>query len=410
LTHSSTQADRLAQCKSEAARRVHQAAGDLIRLSHEIHAHPELGFEEHRASAWVGDMLAAAGLSLQAGVADLETSLIGTTGCGQLALAICAEYDALPVVGHACGHNVIAAAAVGAAVALGSMADEYDLTVKVLGTPAEEGGGGKVLMLERGAFDGVHGAMMVHPAPYDARHMRALARARFQVRYKGKAAHASMFPQHGRNAADALVVAQVGIGLLRQHLPAGEQVHGIVTEAGFAPAIVPESSVASYVARAPRAGQLDQLLKRLYACFEAGAIATGTDVVIEETTSRYTHFMPHQGMSACYVRNARDLGRRFGYQNARKMFGGSTDMANVSLFMPAIHPMIGIGSAPAVNHQPEFAAACIRADADQAILDGAVAMAWTVLDLAADRDMRAALLARTSARAVPGESASLPPG
>jgi amidohydrolase len=403
LTDSSTQADRLARCKSEAVRRVEQAAGDLIRLSHEIHAHPELGFAEHRASAWVGDMLAAAGLSVQAGVADLETSLTGTAGSGQLALAVCAEYDALPVVGHACGHNVIAAAAVGAAIALSGLADEYDLTVKVLGTPAEEGGGGKVLMLERGAFDGVHAAMMVHPAPYDAPHMRALARARFQVRYQGKAAHASMFPQHGRNAADALVVAQVAIGLLRQHLPAGEQVHGIVTEAGFAPSIVPESSAASYAARAPRAGELDELLKRLYACFEAGAIATGTDAFIEETTPRYTHFMPHQAISAYYVRNARDLGRSFGNRNAKKMSGGSTDMANVSLCMPAIHPMIGIGSAPAVNHQPEFAAACIRADADKAVLDGAIAMAWTMLDLAADHDLRAVFLARTNAQAMPGD-------
>jgi len=403
LTDSSTQDDRLAQCKSEVARRVEQAADDLIRLSHEIHAHPELAFEEHRASAWVGDTMAAAGMSVQAGVADLETSLTGTVGSGQLALAVCAEYDALPMVGHACGHNVIAAAAVGAAIALMGLADEYDLTVKVLGTPAEEGGGGKVLMLERGAFDGVHAAMMVHPAPYDARHMRALARARFQVRYRGKAAHASMFPHHGRNAADALVVAQVAIGLLRQHLPAGEQVHGIVTEAGFAPAIVPESSVASYAARAPRAGELDQLLKRLYACFEAGAIATGTDVFMEETAPRYTHFMPHQAMSAYYVQNARDLGRSFGNRNAKKMSGGSTDMANVSLCVPAIHPLIGIRSAPAVNHQAEFAAACIRADADKAVLDGAVAMAWTMLDLAADCDLRSALLARTSALAMPGD-------
>jgi metal-dependent amidase/aminoacylase/carboxypeptidase family protein len=247
-------------------------------------------------------------------------------------------------------------------------------------------------MLERGAFDGVHGAMMVHPAPAESRQMQALARARFEARYQGHAAHASMFPEEGRNAADAVVVAQVALGLLRQHLRPGEQVHGIVTASGDAPQVIPERAAATYLARAPRSDRLDDLLRRVYACFEAGAVATQTELTIDETAWRYTEFTPHAAMTDSYVRNARALGRRFGRRAGQRQFGGSTDMGNISQAMPAIHPLIGIDSAPAVNHQAEFAAACVRPPADQAVVQGAVAMAWTMLDLAADAGIRSSLV------------------
>jgi amidohydrolase len=383
---------KLERAKAEARQRVGRAAEDLIRLSHEIHSHPELCFEEHRASAWVGNVLADAGVPVRSGVAGLKTALTATVGAGDLTLGVCAEYDALPAVGHACGHNVIAAAAVGTALALEGLAEDFGLTVRLLGTPAEEGGGGKILMLERGAFDGVHGAMMVHPAPAESRQMKALARARFEASYKGRAAHASMFPEEGRNAADAMVVAQVALGLLRQQLRPGEQVHGIVTASGDAPQVIPDRAAASYLARAPRSDRLDDLLRRIYACFEAGAVATQTELAIGETSLRYTHFTSHAAMADSYVRNAKELGRRFGGRAGKRQFGGSTDMANISLAMPAIHPLIGIDSAPAVNHQAEFAAACVRPPADQAIVQGAVAMAWTMLDLATDVRIRSSLM------------------
>jgi amidohydrolase len=380
----------LGRAKAEARRRVEHAADRLVRLSHEIHAHPELCFEEHRASAWVAGALADAGVAVQGGAAGLETALTATVGAGDLTLGVCAEYDALPAIGHACGHNVIAAAAVGTALALDGVAEDFGLTVRLLGTPAEEGGGGKILMLDRGAFDGVHGAMMVHPAPAESRQMQALARARFEVRYQGHAAHASMFPEEGRNAADAMVVAQVALGLLRQQLRPGEQVHGIVTASGDAPQVIPERAAATYLARAPRSDRLDDLLRRVYACFEAGAVATQTDLAIDETSLRYTHFTPHAAMADSYVRNARALGRRFGRRAGQRQFGGSTD------------PLIGIGSAPAVNHQAEFAAACVRPPADQAVVQGAVAMAWTMLDLAADAGIRSSLVESTSLKGATG--------
>src|SRR5688572_33064636 len=205
------------------------AADDrLVDLSHRIHAHPELAFDEVQSSAWCADVLDSAGLAVERGVCDLPTAFVATAGSGPLVLSICAEYDALPGIGHACGHNVIAASAVGAALALAPLADDLGITVKVMGTPAEEGGGGKILMLERGAFDGVHAAMMVHPAPTELDHMPCLAVAHVDVHYTGKEAHASAFPELGINAADALTVAQTAIGLLRQHIPREARIHGIV--------------------------------------------------------------------------------------------------------------------------------------------------------------------------------------
>ncbi len=234
------------------ARRVTEARRDaLVGLSRAIHDRPELCFEEHQAAALVGDALAEAGFEVEAGACGIPTALAARAGSGELSVVVCAEYDALAGVGHACGHNLIAAAAVGAGAALASVADEVGISVTVLGTPAEEGGGGKVLMLERGAFDGAHAAMMVHPWHVDRLEATCLAVDHLEVRFTGRDAHASAAPEKGVNAADAVVLAQVAIGLLRQHLPAGDQVHGIVTKGGDAPNIVPREAIARFMVRAP---------------------------------------------------------------------------------------------------------------------------------------------------------------
>src|SRR5450755_5130835 len=211
----------------------------LTGLSHRLHAHPEVAWSEEHAAAWVGAELADAGFDVEGGACGLPTAFIARTGTGPLHVGICAEYDALPGLGHACGHNIIAAAAVGAGLALAAAADDLGLTVTVFGTPAEEGGGGKIYMLERGAFDGVHAAMMVHPAPYEDLTPRVSAVAHFGVEYTGRPSHASAAPELGINAADAMTVAQVAIGLLRQHLRPGDQVHGVITHGGDAANIVP---------------------------------------------------------------------------------------------------------------------------------------------------------------------------
>ncbi len=380
----------------DAARAVVDDAADaLIDVSHRIHARPELAFEEEQAADWLATTLAEHDFRVTAGVADLPTAFLAEAGSGPLTITICAEYDALPDMGHACGHNVIAAAALGAGLALAPVADELGLTVRVIGTPAEELGGGKVVLIERGAFDGTHLAMMVHPSPAEADRMRPLAIAQYDLHYTGRTAHASATPHLGVNAADAITVAQVGIGLLRQHLRPGDQVHGIVTHGGEAANIVPGRASCRYFMRSKDLTHLAELEARLLRCFEAGAVATGATLEVEAIGPRYSEFHHPDTLVDRYRANAEALGRSF--DPDRRANGGSTDMGNVSLLMPSLHPMLGLDSLPAVNHQAEFAAFCATPAADRAVLDGAVALAWTAIDAAVDPATRAELLAGDTA-------------
>ena len=368
----------------------------LTNLSHEIHRHPETCFEERWSSSAVAGALADGGMEVTEGICDLPTAFSATSGSGSLVVAVCAEYDALPDVGHACGHNIIAAAAVGAGLALAQVADDLGLTVRVLGTPAEEGGGGKIHLLERGAFDGVHAAMMVHPWPQEWLAATCLAVSHFDVRFTGREAHASAAPWEGVNALDALTISQTAIGLLRQHLPLGDQVHGVVLEGGRAANVVPGESRGRFMCRSRTASGLAALEPRVRACFEAGALATGCTVAYEELCPPYSHLESDAGLLAAYRANAEALGRRFDLDDAGVSPPTiSTDMANVSLAIPSIHPLVAIESGGAVNHQPAFAAACITPSADAAVRDGAVAMAWTAIDAAATPELREQLLARS---------------
>jgi amidohydrolase len=382
--------------KARAGATVEADSPRLVDLSHRIHGKPELAFEEESASTWCADELADAGMAVEMGICELPTAFVATVGSGPLVIAICAEYDALPSVGHACGHNVIASAAIGAGRALAPVVDDLGITLRVLGTPAEEGGGGKILMMERGAFDGVNAAMMIHPAPLELDRMPCLAVEHFDVIYHGKEAHASAFPEQGLNAADALTVAQVAVGLLRQHADQGDQVHGIVTLGGSAPNIVPALTSAKYYVRARTTEALESWSPKVRRCFEAGALATGTTFELVQQGPTYSEFHTDEPMAALYQSNAEALGRRFG--DSGRAMSASTDMANVSMAIPSIHPMLGIDSLPAVNHQPEFAAAAAAPPADRAVTDGASAMAWTVIDLAADPRQRERLTARAYER------------
>ncbi len=238
------------EAKRSAAQTVLRSAERLVDLSHRVHAHPELPFAETRASVWASEELTTAGFDVEFGICDLPTAFRATAGSGPLDVAICAEYDALPGIGHACGHNIIAASAVGAGAALAGLADDLGITVHVLGTPAEEGGGGKILMLERGGFAGVHAAMMVHPAPVERLAPPTLAVSHLSVAYHGRAAHASAYPEHGLNAGDALTLAQIAVGLLRQHILPSQRLHGIVTKGGEAPNIVPAHTSGDFYVRA----------------------------------------------------------------------------------------------------------------------------------------------------------------
>jgi amidohydrolase len=384
--------------KDAARGAVDSATDALVALSHRLHANPELGFEEDRACGWVAGLLADNGFSVETGVADLPTAFSATYGSGDLVIGICAEYDALPEVGHACGHNVIAAAAVAAGLGLAAVADDVGVTVRVLGTPAEEGGGGKILMLDRGAFAGVNAAMMVHPAPDEHLDPPTLAVAHIDVEFRGKDAHASAYPERGINAADALTIAQVAIGLLRQHITSSDRIHGIVRHGGDAPNIVPSRTTGGWYVRSRTLAELAKLHPRVERCFEAGALATGCSYEVTAGSPPYSEFDHDAAMCAAYRRNAEALGRVFPpiTEEEAMRTAGSTDMANVSLAMPAIQPMLAIESDGSSNHQPEFAAHCARPSADRAIVDGGVAMAWTAIDLTTDDEQRKRLLAHAA--------------
>jgi amidohydrolase len=385
--------------KEMIAAAVSDARDRLTGLSHRLHAHPEIAWAEERAAAWVAAELADGGFDVETNACGLATAFIARAGSGPLHIGICAEYDALPGLGHACGHNIIAAAAVGAGRALAAAADDLGLTVTVFGTPAEEGGGGKVYMLERGAFTDVHAAMMVHPGPVDVAEARPFAVSHLKVRYRGQATHAAAYPEQGVNAADAFTVAQVAIGLLRQQLAPSTRVHGIVTQGGDAPNAIPDHTEGRWYVRAETLGALASLEPRVRACFEAGALATGCGLEIEVEAPPYAEFRNDPDLLPLYRVNAERLGRRFMPADsegaAGRMNRASTDMGNVSLTVPAIHPYIGIGSLPAVNHQKEFAAHCVLPAADAALLDGAIALAWTAADAALDEEIRGRLLERS---------------
>ena len=385
--------------KAGAGARLEQASKSLIALSHRIHAHPELGYEEEQAAAWTAAALADAGFAVEMGAGDLPTAFVARRGTGPLHLAICAEYDALPGIGHACGHNIIAAMAVGAGAALAEVADDVGLTISVIGTPAEEAGdaGGKILLMERGVFDGIHAAMMTHPAPFDVAMPRIIAASMFEAHYTGKEAHASAFPELGINAADALTIAQTAIGLLRQHILPTQRIHGIITKGGDAPNIIPAHTAAKYIVRGQTLEELEELRPKVHRCFEAGAVATGATLEIKGGDKPYAEMLHDAEMALLYQRNAETLGRTFPDLGALlERAAGSTDMGNVSLALPSIHPFIGINSLPAVNHQPEFTAHCITEDADKALRDGALAMAWTAIDLAQNESIRERLLGRAA--------------
>jgi amidohydrolase len=377
--------------KAGAKERFRESEKTVLDLSHRIHARPELGFEEENASRWLADALDAAGFEVQRGVCDLPTAFTARAGHGPLHVAICAEYDSLPGIGHACGHNMIAAMAIGAGIAAAKAADEVGLTVHVIGTPAEEVGNasGKVLMLERGGFAGIHAAMMVHPAPVEMIEAHLIAASMFDVHYTGKEAHASAFPEMGINAADALTVAQTSIGLLRQHLRPTDRVHGFTTLGGEAPNVIPAHTSARYIVRAENIEELKDVRTKVYRCFEAGAIATGSKLEIRGGDKPYADVRYDHEISQIYQRNAEAVGREFPpLSPMMARLAASTDMGNVSQVIPSIHPMIGINSLPAANHQPEFTAHCITEIADKAVLDGALAMAWTAIDLAQQPALR----------------------
>ncbi|MBL3699117.1 amidohydrolase [Leucobacter luti] len=386
------------ELKARIAARAAGVDAELIALSNALHANPEIGWQEHRSAAAVAALLTAHGFTVEQPYLGLDTAVRAVRtprGLPHFTVGFLAEYDALPGLGHACGHNLISAMSVGAAIALAAVADELGIAVELIGTPAEEGGGGKIVLLERGAFTELDLALMAHPAPVDVAEARPFAVTHWHVSYDGAAAHAAAYPERGINANDAFLIAQLAIGLLRQQLPATARVHGVQTRGGEAPNAIPERTEGRWYVRAETTAELLALESRVRACFEAGALATGATLTITPESERYAEMRTDEAALEHYRENARALGRSFDVDPAAaSMNRASTDMGNVSQLVRAIHPYIGVGGT-ASNHQPAFAESCVGERAEQALRDGVRALAWTALDVAADvaRERRGAGLA-----------------
>lgn len=382
--------------KVRAREAIEQHRGSLVQLSHDIHANPELCFEEVKAAKWATALLDDAGFDVERGTGGIDTAFVATAGDGPLVIAFCAEYDALPNMGHACGHNVMCGASLGAGIGLARVADDLGVTVKVIGTPAEEGGGGKIRLIEAGAFDGVHAALMAHAMPGDIDLVDMsplmLAIVQLEVEYRGKSAHAAGMPWAGVNALDAANIAQTAIAYLRQQLPPGDLVHGIVTHGGDAPQAIPDRVVLRFALRARTLDRVVELEERVRNCFEAGALATGCTVEIRSPGPPYAHVEADLDLTRFYSHNAQALGRQVIELDEHTGSGSSTDMGNVTLLIPAIHPAFGIAGAKGIPHQPEFADACATPEADAAMEHAATALAWTAIDAASDTDVRDRLL------------------
>jgi amidohydrolase len=366
--------------KFEVNRQVEQQRQELIKLSLKIHANPELGFKEKRASAWLTDYLARNGFQVERGVGGLSTAFKAAYGSSKPVIALFAEYDALPEIGHACGHNIIAASAIGAGVASKCVVDSCGGAVVVFGTPAEELFGGKVPLLKAGVFDGVDVAMIIHPGVRNAATTEALACIGLEVEFFGKAVHAAAYPERGVNALEAMILAFNAVNSLRQHIEDSARIHGIITHGGEAANVVPSHSAATFLIRAMDNAYLDELKQKVLDCFEGAALATGARLNQRWSDITYAPMKNNSILAQLFTQNLESLGRLV--ESFEPHFGfGSTDMGNVSQVIPAIHPLVAIVSPDVLLHSADFAVAAASESGHEGLLDAAKALAMTVVDL-----------------------------
>ena len=371
----------LQEAKARLCAAVDQRAELLLDVSHDIHDHPEESFTERHAHDLLTGVLEREGLATERAAYGLDTAFAARAGADGPTIAVLLEYDALPGIGHGCGHNIIAAAGLGAGLAAATLADELGGRVLLLGTPAEEGGGGKVAMIDNGALEGVDAAMMIHPADADLRWMTTIAIQQLVVTYTGEAAHAAAFPWKGVNALDAAVLGYVNVAALRQHIRPEERIHGIFTEGGDKPNIVPARAAMHWYVRAGSLATLEPLKARVLAALEAGAAATGCTVSHEWLDPAYADLQANGPLCELFSENSAGLGRDIQAPDEEHSVVGSTDMGNVSYVVPSIHPMLAAAPDGIAIHTPEFATHASGPLGDAAVLDGAKAMAMTVADL-----------------------------
>lgn len=374
----------------------------LVSVSRAIHAHPELNYHEVFAHDLLTRTLHDQGLVVQQSAYGVATAFEAVAGGSGPEVLVLLEYDALPGIGHGCGHNVIAAAGLGAGLAAAALADELGGRVRILGTPAEEGGGGKIALARNGAFDSGVAAMMVHPADAELLRMDSLAIQAIDVVYHGREAHASAAPWEGRNALDAAVLGYMNVAALRQHIRPTERVHGIITEGGEKPNIVPRRAAASWYVRSESLASLQVLKQRVVACLEGASSACGCSMDAHWENHSYAEVRDNEVLAGAYANNMAALGRTVtDPRTTGHRVLGSTDMGNVSYLVPSIHPMVAVAPAGTPIHTREFAEYAGSEAGDRAVIDGAKAMAMTIVDLWTDP---------TLCERVNGEFARIPQG
>ncbi len=374
--------------KEKVCAHVDEIEARLLAISKEIYDYPELKFEEYRASRLLADELKKEGFSVELGVAGLDTAIQATcsaTSDGPT-VAILGEYDALPEIGHACGHNLIAASALGACLALGQVKSDLPGKLVFFGTPGEEGGGGKVKMVEARLFDGVDAAMMFHPSSHTVVDRGSLAVTEVAIEFTGKASHASGSPEKGINALDAVLQTFNGVNALRQHIKDGARIHGIITDGGAKPNIVPEHAAACFYVRAKENDYRDELLEKLRRCAQGAALATGATLSFETVGLAYNAMKPNRIMGEAFTRNLETLGEPLNPPLPEAGLG-STDMGDISHAVPAIHAYIQICSEEVAGHSREFASASASKRGQKVMLIAAKAMAMTAIDLFTDPDL-----------------------
>jgi len=352
----------------------------LIHLSLNIHDNPELGFEEEKASAWLTGYLEENGFHVERGIAGLATAFRATYGQGRPRIALLAEYDALPKIGHGCGHNIIATSAVGAAVASKSIINQLGGSIVVLGTPGEEVFGGKIDMVKAGAFKEIDVAMIVHPDVHNMVTIEALSCSSLEVEFFGQPAHAAAQPYKGINALEAMILAFTSINSLRQHISSEARIHGIITDGGEAPNIVPAHSAAVFLIRAQDDKYLAELRDKVLNCFTGASIASGARLEYRWRERAYAPMKNNSNLAGLFKQNLESLGRHVEAFDPRFGFG-STDMGNVSQVVPSIHPTIAIASPEVLIHTQEFTSAAASEAGHEGLMDAAKAMAMTVVDI-----------------------------
>ncbi|MDP9389641.1 MAG: amidohydrolase, partial [Actinomycetota bacterium] len=380
------------EAKRAAADAIERDADHLVALAEDLHARPEVAWREHAAVRRCAGAATGTGLAVRRPAFGVSTSFAASGGRRGPLVVLCAEYDALPGLGHACGHNLIAAAAVGAARALAPLADRLAGRVRLVGCPAEERGGGKVVLAGRGAFDGANAVVLVHPSTFDASSPRLHAAQYLDVECHGRAAHAALAPERGVNALDALVIGYQGVANLRSRLAPADKVHGIVVEGGEAPNIVPAHAAGTFILRCDRHDRLPSLAAQVGACFEAGGVATGAGVELRWRWPAYLPFVPNAPLAAAVEANLRALGRDpVPLDDIPAQAAGSTDLGNISHLVPCAHPFVRLAPPSVPLHTPGFSRWATGAPGVAAVLDGAKLLAATTIDVWSRPALRSAM-------------------